>query len=54
MGDLPFDAKRTELQPKNLVLTMKHNGVLVVAWGCSSVKGVDKLHFIEGTMNQIY
>jgi len=43
--------KNCELNPNNLLLTVKHGGGSVMVWGCMSTGGVGKLHFIEGTLN---
>ena len=39
-----------ELEPRNLIPTVKHGGGSVMVWGCMSAKGVGNLHFIEGTI----
>ncbi|GFY24722.1 transposable element Tc1 transposase [Trichonephila clavipes] len=41
--------KNEELNPKNLIRTVKHGGVLV--WGCMSASGLSSLVFIDGIMN---
>lgn len=43
--------KNCELNPNNLIPTVKHGGGSVMVWGCMSAGGVGKLHFIEGTMD---
>lgn len=43
--------KNTEMQPQNLVPTVKHGGGSVMVWGCMSAAGVGNLHFIEGIMD---
>ena len=43
--------KNTEMQPQNLVPTVKHGGGSLMVWGCMSAAGVGKLHFIEGIMD---
>lgn len=45
------EKKNCELNPNNLIPTVKHGGGSVMVWGCMSAGGVGKLHFIEGTMN---
>lgn len=40
-----------ELEPRNLIPTVKHGGGSVMVWGCMSANGVGNLHFIEGTMD---
>jgi len=42
--------KNTELNPKNLIPTVKHGGSVLV-WGCMSATGVGKLHIINGIMD---
>ncbi|GBL80687.1 Transposable element Tc1 transposase [Araneus ventricosus] len=41
--------KNEELNPKNLVGTVKYGGALV--WGCMSASGLGNLVFIDGIMN---
>lgn len=43
--------KNTEMEPQNLVPTVKHGGGSIMVWGCMSAAGVGKLHFIEGVMD---
>lgn len=43
--------KNTEMNPNNLIPTVKHGGGSVMVWGCMNAKGVGKLHFIEGKMD---
>lgn len=40
-----------ELQPQNIVPTVKHGGGSVMVWACMAYDGVGKLTFIEGIMN---
>ena len=42
-----------ELEPANLIPTVKHGGGSVMVWGCMSAKGVGKLHFIEGKIDHM-
>lgn len=41
-----------ELDPKNMIGTVKHGGGNIMVWGCMSAHGVGKLHFVEGNMDQ--
>jgi hypothetical protein len=41
----------TELEPRNLIPTVKHGGGSVMVWGCMSASGVGNLHIIEGIMD---
>lgn len=41
----------TELNPQNLIPTIKHDGGSVLVWGCMSAAGVGNLHFIDGIMD---
>ncbi|GBN40985.1 Transposable element Tc1 transposase [Araneus ventricosus] len=43
--------KNEELNPKNLVGTVKYGGVGVLVWGCMSASGLGNLVFIDGIMN---
>lgn len=43
---------RTEMDPKNLVPTVKHGGGSVMIWGCMAASGAGKLVFIDGRMDQ--
>jgi len=45
------EKKNCELNPNNLLLTVKHGSGSVMVWGYMSTGGIGKLHFIEGTMN---
>lgn len=42
----------TELEPKNMIGTVKHGGGNVMVWGCMSANGVGNLHFVDGIMDQ--
>ena len=41
----------TELEKKNLKVTVKHGGGSVMVWGCFAASGVGSLVFIDGIMN---
>ncbi|GBL97334.1 Transposable element Tc1 transposase [Araneus ventricosus] len=43
--------KNEELNPKNLVGTVKYGGGGVLVWGCMSASGLSNLVFIDGIMN---
>ncbi|GBN67072.1 Transposable element Tc1 transposase [Araneus ventricosus] len=43
--------KNEELNPKNLVGTVKYGGGGVLVWGCMSASGLGNLVFIDGIMN---
>ncbi|GBL80825.1 Transposable element Tc1 transposase [Araneus ventricosus] len=43
--------KDEELNPKNLVGTVKYGGGGVLVWGCMSASGLGNLVFIDGIMN---
>lgn len=42
----------TELEPKNMIGTVKHGGGSVMVWGCMSAKGVGNLQVVDGIMDQ--
>jgi len=42
--------KNSELQPKNLLPTVKFGGGKVLVWGCMAASGVGNLVFIDGHM----
>lgn len=42
----------SELEPKNMVGTVKHGGGSVLVWGCMAASGVGNLVFIEGVMDR--
>ncbi len=39
------------MKPQCLIPTVKHGGGNIMALGCMAASGLDKLHFIDGTMN---
>jgi transposase len=41
----------TELEKKNLKVTVKHGGGSVMVWGCFAASGIGSLVFIDGIMN---
>ncbi|GBM71348.1 Transposable element Tc1 transposase [Araneus ventricosus] len=43
--------KNEELNPKNLVRTVKYGGGGALVWGCMSASGLGNLVFIDGIMN---
>jgi len=43
--------KNTELDPKNLIPTVRHGSGSVLVWGCMSATGVSKLHIIDDIMD---
>ncbi|GBL95587.1 Transposable element Tc1 transposase [Araneus ventricosus] len=43
--------KNEELNPKNLVGTVKYGGGCVLVWGCMSASGLGNLVFFDGIMN---
>lgn len=45
------EKKNEELNPKNLVGTVKHAGGGVLVWGCMSASGLGNFIFIDGIMN---
>jgi hypothetical protein len=45
--------KNTELEPKNLIPTVKHWDGAVLVWVCMSAAGVGNLHFIEEITNYV-
>ncbi|GBN55407.1 Transposable element Tc1 transposase [Araneus ventricosus] len=46
--------KNEELNPKNLVGTVKYGIGGVLVWGCMSALGLDNLIFIDGIMNHAH
>ncbi|GBM96206.1 Transposable element Tc1 transposase [Araneus ventricosus] len=45
--------KNKELNPKNLVGTVKYDGGGVLVWGCISASGLGNLVFTDGIMNRV-
>ena len=45
------EKKNEELNPKNLVRTVKHGAGSVFAWGCMSASRQNNLVFIDGILN---
>ncbi|GFW43213.1 transposable element Tcb2 transposase [Trichonephila clavipes] len=43
----------TALEKDNLVPTVKHSGGGVMVWGCMAANGVDRLTFIDSTLNHM-
>jgi hypothetical protein len=43
--------KKKELDPKNVIPTVKHGGGHAVVWGCMDYAGVGELAIVEGIMN---
>lgn len=44
--------QNTELEPRNLRPTIKHNGGSVLIWGCMASSGVGNVVFIDGIMDK--
>jgi hypothetical protein len=42
---------KKELDPKNVIPTVKHGGGHAMVWGCMSYAGVGELAIVEGIMN---
>lgn len=42
----------SELEPQNMMGTVKHGGGSVLVWGCMAASGVGKLVFIDGIMDR--
>jgi hypothetical protein len=43
--------KKKELDPKNVIPTVKHGGGHAIVWGCMGYAGVGELATVEGIMN---